>query len=137
MKHATLVPAMFLSACVSTVTVSRDITQIPTEELCSLRLVDNNFDRVIAELERRAAFSEDDMVQIRSRAIVPGMSDAAVRCAYGTPQQIVTTSPGDDFDTVYVYGLEMRNTPMRLGETRVYIADGRVVRREESPTIVN
>jgi hypothetical protein len=131
-----LAAALACSACATTVTTSRDITQIPTAELCSLRLVDNNFDRVIAELERRRAFTEDDLVQIRRHAIVPGMSDAAVRCSYGRPQQVVTNSPGDDFDTVYIYGLEGIDS-RRLGETRVYLADGRVVRREELPMLVN
>lgn len=128
--------ALACVGCVATETISRDITQIPTDELCSLRLVDNNFDRVIAELDRRNEFSDDDLLQIRRRAIVPGMSDAAVRCSYGTPQQVVSNSQGDDFDTVYIYGLETRDN-RRLGETRVYLAGGRVVRREESPTLLN
>jgi hypothetical protein len=112
------------------------VTQVATDDLCRLRLVEGNFYTVIAELERRNEFPEEDLLQIRRRAVVPGMSEAAVRCSYGVPQQVVSNSPGEDFDTVYIYGLELPDA-RRIGETRVYLADGRVVRREESPTFVN
>ena len=124
------------AACATAPASSRDVTQVATEDLCRLRLVEGNFYTVIAELERRNEFSEEDLLQIRRRAIVPGMSAAAVRCSYGVPEQVVSNSPGDDFDTVYIYGLELPDA-RRIGETRVYLADGRVVRREESPTFVN
>ena len=138
MKTASLFAVMLgCVGCVSSVTSTRAVTEIPTQELCSLRLVDNNFDRVITELERRNEFSDDDLLQIRRRAVVPGMSDAAVRCSYGTPRQVVSNSPGEDFDTVYVYGLEMRNAVRRLGEIRVYLAGGQVVRSDSFAEFVN
>ena len=130
-----LAATLVCAGCASGPTPYRNVSQVATEDLCRLRLVEGNFSAVIAELERRGAFSEEDLLHIRQRAIVPGMSAAAVRCSYGVPQQIVSNSPGDDFDLVYIYGLELPDA-RRLGETRVYLADGRVVRREESPTFL-
>lgn len=93
-----------------------------------LRLQEGYFDEAIDELTFRGVFSDFELAQIRSAEVAAGMGEAAVQCAFGQPQQILTRSLADEYDMAYQY-----DQPLFGVQTRVFFSGGIVVRAEDYP----
>ena len=107
---------------------SAPIATLSTQEVCMLRLQEGYFDEAIDELTYRGDFSDFELAQIRAARVAAGMGEAAVQCAFGLPQQLLTRSIGDEYDMAYRYDRVFSGT-----ETRVLFANGLVVRVEDYP----
>ncbi len=93
-----------------------------------LRLREGYFDEAIDELTYRGDFSDFELAQIRAAQVAAGMGEAAVQCAFGQPQDVLTRSIGDEYDMAWQYDRVFSGV-----ETRVFFVNGVVVRVEDYP----
>lgn len=98
-----------------------------SSEICSLLDDETYGNQALSEMKQRGDFTDFEIARIVRHELAEGMSEAAIRCAFGDPQSVLTRS-SEDYDRVYRYRGSFDLPPsMWGGETRIYFLDGKVV----------
>jgi hypothetical protein len=102
---------------------AEDVAINDSDSLCNAYAISPN-ERIKLELDRRGGISEREWQSIQNQKVFVGMNETAVRCSWGTPQRINTTTTSSGPVSVWTWSMYLGDTP---AFSKAYIKHGRLV----------